>query len=69
MATLLRVKETAEMLSVHPNTVRNWIDQGLIQPVYMPGSNYRRLRSDEVESIRAKMLSGEKWSSRSGKQG
>lgn len=63
MATLLRVKETAEMLGVHPNTVRNWIDQGMIKAVHLPGSNYRRLPAEEVEALRTRMLSGEKWSS------
>lgn len=58
---LLRVTETADVLGVHPNTVRNWIEQGVIKAVYLPGSNYRRLPAKDVEALRTQMLSGEKW--------
>ncbi len=44
----LSLSEAAEILGVHPSTVRNWSDQGLL-PVYRTGGKHRRYKREEVE--------------------
>lgn len=44
----LSLSEAAEILGVHPSTVRNWSDQGLL-PVYRTGGKHRRYKKNEVE--------------------
>jgi excisionase family DNA binding protein len=58
MATreLLNVRETAQALGVHENTVRNWEARGLLRAVRLPGSGFRRFSSDDVERLRREML-------------
>lgn len=52
----LNVRETAQHLGVHENTVRNWEKQGLLRAVKLPGSGYRRFDIAEVERLRAEMM-------------
>ncbi len=54
--TLLNVKETAERLGVHVNTVRNWHRQGRLLAVRLPGSGFRRFYSEQVERLRSEMF-------------
>lgn len=58
MATreLLNVRDTARMLGVHENTVRNWEARGLVRAVHLPGSGYRRFATHDVERLRAEMF-------------
>ncbi|MFC1936283.1 helix-turn-helix domain-containing protein [Chloroflexota bacterium] len=44
----LSLSEVAEILGVHPSTVRNWADQGLL-PVHRTQGGHRRFRRDEVD--------------------
>jgi len=44
----LRLSEVAEILGVHPGTVRNWSNKGLL-PVYRTQGGHRRYRRNEVE--------------------
>ncbi len=53
---LLRIREAAHRLGVHENTIRNWIERGLLKFVQLPGSGYRRLRGQDVERLRAMMF-------------
>jgi excisionase family DNA binding protein len=55
-ATQLNVRETARRLGVHENTVRNWEKRGLLRAIRLPGSGYRRFRSEDVERLRQEML-------------
>jgi excisionase family DNA binding protein len=52
----LNVRETAQQLGVHENTVRNWEQRGLLHGIKLPGSGFRRFPRDEVERMRREML-------------
>lgn len=54
--TLLTVRETARLLGVHENTVRNWQEKGILRAARLPASGYRRFDQDEVERIRAEIV-------------
>jgi excisionase family DNA binding protein len=58
MATrgLLKVRETAQALGVHENTIRNWEARGLLRAVHLPGSGFRRFAAEDVERLRAEMF-------------
>ena len=43
----LGLKEVAEILGVHPSTVRNWADQGVL-PVHRTQGGHRRFQRDEL---------------------
>jgi excisionase family DNA binding protein len=53
---LLNVRDTARMLGVHENTVRNWAERGILRAVHLPGSGYRRFAAADVERLRAEMF-------------
>ncbi len=44
----LSLRETAELLGVHPSTIRNWSNQGAL-PVHRTQGGHRRYRRDEIE--------------------
>lgn len=48
---LLNVRETAQRLDVHENTVRNWARQGLLPEARVPGSRFHRFRAADVERL------------------
>lgn len=48
MSDWIGLTEAADLLGVHPNTVRAWADQGRI-PVHRTGGRHRRFRRDEIE--------------------
>jgi excisionase family DNA binding protein len=53
---LLNVRETARMLGVHENTIRNWEERGILRAVHLPGSGYRRFAAQDVERLCAEMF-------------
>ncbi|MCA1700891.1 MAG: MerR family transcriptional regulator [Actinobacteria bacterium] len=55
-AEMLSVRETARRLGVHENTIRNWEQRGLLRAMRLPGSGYRRFGADQVDQLRAEML-------------
>jgi excisionase family DNA binding protein len=55
VATVMPVRRAARLIGVHENTIRNWADRGIIQSVNLPGSNFRRIPTDEVERVRREM--------------
>ncbi len=46
-ADWLALSEVAELLGVHPSTVRNWSDQGIL-PVHRTNGGHRRYQRSEV---------------------
>jgi MerR family transcriptional regulator, copper efflux regulator len=50
-ANYLTLKEAAEQLGVHPNTLRNWERRGVIRLDRLPGSRYRRVPVYEVQRV------------------
>lgn len=58
MATkeFLNVRETAQQLGVHENTVRNWEERGVLHGIKLPGSGFRRFPREEIERMRREML-------------
>jgi excisionase family DNA binding protein len=53
--TTIPISEAAERLGVHENTVRNWIDQGLLGGYRTP-TGRRKLRLDSVERLELEMF-------------
>ncbi len=53
----LNVRETAEWLGVHENTIRNWEKRGLLHAVRLPGSGFRRFDAAEVDRMWKDMTS------------
>ena len=56
-ATLINVREAAARLGVHENTIRNWEAKGILRAIHLPGSNYRRFESSEIERLSQEMRS------------
>jgi excisionase family DNA binding protein len=52
---LYRVSDVAEMLGVHPNTVRKWVRKEILRPIKLPGSRYNRFTAEEIDRLRSRM--------------
>lgn len=48
---LVGITEAARMLSVHPNTLRRWADEGVVPHIRLP-SGYRRFDPAELKRFR-----------------
>jgi excisionase family DNA binding protein len=51
-ARYLNVRETAQRLGVHENTVRNWVRAGILPTARVPGSRFHRFDERDVERLR-----------------
>lgn len=49
------IRAAARRLGVHENTVRNWIDRGVIQAARLP-SGIRRIALKDVERLEAEIF-------------
>lgn len=49
---VLGVRETAERLGVHPNTIRNWARSGQLPTARIPGARFHRFDARDVERLR-----------------
>lgn len=49
--THMTLRAAAELLGVHENTIRNWIDAGKLPAFRLPVSGFRRLVREDVESL------------------
>jgi excisionase family DNA binding protein len=59
MTEFLNVRETAEIVGVHENTIRNWADRGIIKAHKLPGSGYRRFAFEDVQKLIDAIRSGD----------
>jgi len=50
---LLTVKEAAQILHVHENTLRRWTDQGIISTFRIGPRGDRRLQEDDVNEFKS----------------
>jgi excisionase family DNA binding protein len=47
----ITIKQAAEMLQVHPNTIRNWIRAGILRQ-YQVGRGYKvLLKTEDIERV------------------
>lgn len=51
---ILNVRETAERLQVHENTVRNWARKGILQSARVPGASVLSFHAKDVDRLREK---------------
>lgn len=51
---LLTISEAAALLGVHPNTLRAWVDKGLVPATHLP-SGHRRFSQDQLAQIQQVM--------------
>lgn len=51
---LLTISKAAELIGVHQNTLRAWVDKGLVPHVRLP-SGYRRFTPEQVDQIKHDM--------------
>jgi excisionase family DNA binding protein len=52
---MLSIKQAAEALGVHEQTLRAWERKGIIKAKRLPGSRYRRFDDAEIERDKAIM--------------
>lgn len=45
---LLRVREAAQLLSIHPNTLRRWSNKGLVKVSYLGSRRDRRYKREDI---------------------
>ncbi len=48
-SALLSTAQAAQLLGVHPNTIRNWEDQNLLQAYRIGPRRDRRFRREDLE--------------------
>src|SRR5580658_8772066 len=56
-AEFLNVRQTADELGVHENTVRNLERRGQLKAIRLPGSGFRRFLKEDVDRMRREMWS------------
>jgi excisionase family DNA binding protein len=49
---MITVSQAAQLLGVHPNTVRNWSDNGLIKSYRLGNRRDRRFRLEDVIKLK-----------------
>ena len=52
---LLTLKQVAELLNVHPNTIRKWIKDGRINSYRISSRGDRRFRQNEIDRFLAEL--------------
>lgn len=57
MQGLLQVREAANALGVHENTLRRWEEKGYLRAVKLP-TGVRRFRAEDIRVLRDQMFNG-----------
>lgn len=52
---MLNVRQAAERLGVHENTIRNWETKGVLRAARLPGSGYRRFAAADIDRLASEM--------------
>ena len=53
MSDRITIKQAAEILDCHPNSIRNWAKAGVLTDVRIPGTKLTRISRSEVEHLAA----------------
>lgn len=48
---ILTLKQACEVLNCHPNTLRNWVNQGKIKAIRFGSRGDRRFKEEEIMKI------------------
>jgi excisionase family DNA binding protein len=56
---LMQVRQAAEQLGIHENTLRRWEQAGWVNAVRLP-SGVRRFRQEDIERLREQIYGGSK---------
>ena len=48
---MLTVGEVSELLHLHPNTIRRWVDEGLIKAYRIGSRRDRRFKREDIAAI------------------
>lgn len=51
MEELLTLKETAQILKVHPNTLRSWDKKGVLTAIRIGVKKARRYKKEDIEKF------------------
>jgi DNA-binding transcriptional MerR regulator len=51
MPELLTIKDVTNLLNVHPNTLRNWEKEGLIQVIRIGPRKDRRYKKEVIQKM------------------
>ena len=55
MSNMLTVREVADLLHVHPNTLRRWSNKGIIQAYRINQRGDRRFKREEIARFLAEL--------------
>jgi len=56
----MTVKQVAEYFGVHPNSIYNWIDAGVLPHIRHPGGHYR-IREKDIEEYERRIEGNVEW--------
>ena len=53
--TFITIKQASELLKVHPNTIRNWVEAGILRR-YQINRNYKvLLKTEDIEKAMSRL--------------